>query len=169
MELLTTRSRHSDSYRFREVVMTAVTTRGEAPVAVPSGTRRRKRVVAVAAAALAPLVVYVVALVAGVHLQTPSQGGALQDLAAVTVVVTGVVVGLAAWALLAVLERFTRRARGLWTGVAVGVFVLSLVPPLGSPGLTGAQRAALAGMHIAVAVTLIPLLRRSAKTAASNV
>ncbi|MDT7709109.1 MAG: hypothetical protein QOG20_4716, partial [Pseudonocardiales bacterium] len=36
--------------------------------------------------------------------------------------------GLLGWGSLALLERFTRRARSIWTALAVAVTVLSLVP-----------------------------------------
>src|SRR5262245_27527635 len=47
------------------------------------------------------------------------------------IMVTGLV-GLAAWGLLGLLERATKRARAIWTVIAVSVLMLSLLGPLGS-------------------------------------
>jgi undecaprenyl pyrophosphate phosphatase UppP len=77
------------------------------------------------------------------------------------VIVATIVAGLAAWALLAVLERATRRAATAWTCVAVAVLVLSLAGPV-SGAKTGGGTAALVVMHLAAAAVLIPGLRRTA-------
>ena len=77
----------------------------------------------------------------------------------------GLVVGasltasLLGWGLLVLLEHRTSRARTLWTGVAVGVLIVSLSLPF-SAGTTLSTKAALAFMHVAVAVVLIPTMRR---------
>jgi hypothetical protein len=69
---------------------------------------------------------------------------------------------LAAWALLALLERLTARARTIWTIVAVVVLVASLGTPLLGSGVTAANRAVLELLHLAVGAVLIPALRRTA-------
>jgi hypothetical protein len=150
--------------------MTNVTADDAASTATASGSRLRRRALAVVAAAVAPLVVFLVAgPVLGVHLQTPDRNpGEFQDLGPATVIVTGLVAGLLGWALLAVLERVTGRARGIWTGIAVAVFLVSLFPPLASPGLAASQRVSLACLHIAVAAVLIPLLRGSARSSSGR-
>lgn len=118
---------------------------------------------AVAATVVAAVAVWVVAEpVLGFALRGPAQGGgATHDVNAAVVAVTALVSSLAGWALLAVLERFTTRARGLWTTTALAVAVLSLAGPLSSSGITAANQAWLALMHVSVAVVLIPLLRRT--------
>jgi Family of unknown function (DUF6069) len=78
------------------------------------------------------------------------------------VIVTTVVVGLAAWALLAVLQRATRRAATAWTWVAVAVLMLSLAGPVGGAE-TGGGMAALVAMHLTAAAVLVPGLRRTAR------
>lgn len=78
------------------------------------------------------------------------------------VIATTVLVGLAAWALLAILERATRRAATAWTCVAVAVLLLSLAGPVGGAA-TGGGKAALAAMHLAAAAVLIPGLRRTTR------
>ncbi|MEU4424870.1 DUF6069 family protein [Actinoplanes sp. NPDC024001] len=60
---------------------------------------------------------------------------------------------LAGWALLAVLERVTARARRIWTIVAAVVFVVSL---LGAAG--GASAAAILGLSILHAVVAAVLI-----------
>lgn len=83
-----------------------------------------------------------------------------REVTAGAVVASSLGAALAAWALLAVLERHTSRARAVWTAVALGVLAASLVPPV-TAGVGPASKAALALMHVAVAAALIPLLRRT--------
>ncbi|MDU0302901.1 DUF6069 family protein [Streptomyces sp. PAL114] len=78
------------------------------------------------------------------------------DLGAAPVAVVALLASLAGWALLAALERFgVRRARAVWTGVAVAVLTVSFLPLTGD-GMDTATRTALALMHLAVAAVLIP-------------
>ncbi|MBG0565952.1 hypothetical protein I4J89_31345 [Actinoplanes sp. NEAU-A11] len=69
------------------------------------------------------------------------------------VAVAAAVAGLAGWALLAVLERVTSRARLIWTVVAAAVFAVSLLGPLG--GADAGAVLALSVLHSAVAGVLI--------------
>ena len=78
------------------------------------------------------------------------------------VIIVTVLAGLVAWGLLALLERATGRAATIWTAIAVAVFLLSMLGPLGS-GVGTSSKVVLALMHIAAAVTIIPLMRRSAR------
>lgn len=108
--------------------------------------------------------------VAGVDLRAPEFGGS-GGTAAVglgQVVLVSALAGLAAWGLLALLERRTRRARGLWLGLAVLGFLLSLGGPLSGEGVTSADRGLLIALHAAVAVVLIPLLSLSSRPGARN-
>jgi hypothetical protein len=66
--------------------------------------------------------------------------------------------GLLGWGLLALLERFTRRATAIWTGVAVAVALLSIVP-IFLEGASTATRVALTVLHLAVAAVLVPAFR----------
>ncbi|MFB9234680.1 DUF6069 family protein [Plantactinospora siamensis] len=118
----------------------------------------RTRLLAVGVAAAATLVVWAVTA-PFVELRVRS-GGSTQSVGAIAVVLTAVLAGLAGWALLAGLERFTRRPRASWTGVAVAVAALSLAGPLGS-GVGGSAKLALAALHLVAAAVLIPLLRRT--------
>lgn len=69
-------------------------------------------------------------------------------------------VSLLGWALLAVLERHTLWARGVWGGTAGVVLLLSLAGPLTRATSTSAA-ITLVAMHIGVAVVFIPLLART--------
>jgi hypothetical protein len=80
---------------------------------------------------------------------------------AASVAAVTVLVGLAGWGLLALLERWTAHPRTVWTGVALVALVASTVGPL-SAGITVSTKAALVGMHLAVAGVLIPVLARTA-------
>ena len=107
-------------------------------------------------AVLAPVLVWLVAdPVLGHRLQIVN-GEETLDIAVVPVVLAALLAALAGWGLLAALERFwARRARTVWTGVAVAVLALSFLPLTGD-GMDGGTRAALALMHLAVAAVLIP-------------
>lgn len=71
------------------------------------------------------------------------------------------VLALLGWGALAVLERYIRRARTIWTMIAIAVLMLSFVPILGVEATSG-TKSVLSLMHLAVAAVLIPMLRRSA-------
>lgn len=126
-------------------------------------SRTMARAQAVAATVVGAVAVWVVAEpVLGFALRGPAQGGgATHDVNAAVVAVAALAASLAGWALLAVLERFTSRARGLWTAAALAVAVVSLAGPLSSAGITAANQAWLALMHVTVAAVLIPTLRRT--------
>ncbi|MEV4656599.1 DUF6069 family protein [Micromonospora sp. NPDC049301] len=86
-------------------------------------------------------------------------GNATQQITVAAVVVAAAVAALAGWALLALLERLTNRARAWWTSIAVAVLLLSLL--VGPPsGVGGGAKAALALLHLSVGVVLILGLSR---------
>jgi hypothetical protein len=68
-------------------------------------------------------------------------------------VVTASIAGLAAWGLLAVLERTVRRPERTYRTIASIVLLLSLAGPLGGAG--AGDRMALLGLHLTVGVALI--------------
>lgn len=115
-----------------------------------------RRLLVVTVAAAAALAVWaLLAKAGGVDIAVGS-GDSVQHPNAVAVVITALVVGFAAWALLALLERVTTRARRVWRGIAIAVFVVSLAGPLG--GADGAAKLSLACLHLSVATVLIALL-----------
>lgn len=87
---------------------------------------------------------------------TDSTGTGVVTLA-VAVIFTAIF-GLLGWGLLAVLERFTGRATAIWTGVAIAVALLSIVP-IFLEGASTATRIALTVLHLAVAAVLVPAFR----------
>ena len=124
----------------------------------PVRPSRRIRALAVLGAAAATLTVWVVAgPVAGVDLSAQLGSAPVQHVGPAMVVIVTILAGLAAWGLLAVLEHFTPRARTVWTAIALVTLALSVAGPLSS-GVTTATKVALAGMHLAAAAVLIPLL-----------
>ena len=93
---------------------------------------------------------------AGVELRV-HLGSRTQHIGPAAVIIASMLAGLAAWALLAVLERFTPPARAAWTATTLAALALSLAGPLSS-GTTTAGKLALAGMHVATAAVLLAAL-----------
>jgi hypothetical protein len=131
-------------------------------MATPTTRPRRARALAVIAAVLAALAVWLVTdPLLGVDLAAPTRPGSqeLQSITPALVAGTSLVVALAGWALLALLERFTARPRTIWTAIALLVALLSLAGPLSTlASTTAANGLSLALMHLAVAAVLIPIL-----------
>lgn len=130
--------------------------------ATAAGGRWRRRLVVVVGAVLAALVVFLIAdLVTDGSVRTPAMEATEQeatDLNFGAVIFVSALVSLLAWALLVVLERFTSRARTIWTIVAVLVLALSLGAPLSGTDTTTGSRVSLLLIHLAVAGVLIPFL-----------
>ncbi|MGH8951110.1 MAG: DUF6069 family protein [Acidimicrobiia bacterium] len=127
---------------------------------------RGQRLIAVVAAVAASLATFaVIEGVLGVDLQSPGFGpSGPQDLGFVPVVVASALAGAAAWALLALLERWTTRSRRYWTiSVTLGL-VISIGGPMSGTGISQSERWLLFLLHVAVAVVLIPLLYRTARS-----
>jgi len=135
-------------------------------MATPTTRPWRARALAVVAAVLAALAVWLVAdPLLGVELAAPTRPGSeeLQSITPALVAGTSLVVALAAWGLLALLERFTARPRVIWTAIAVLVGLLSLAGPLSAlASTTAANGLSLGLMHLAVAAALIPGLAGTA-------
>ncbi|WP_049556300.1 DUF6069 family protein [Nonomuraea sp. SBT364] len=118
-----------------------------------------ERILTVAGASAAALAVWAVAVpVAGTTL-TVRMGAGTQPIEPGSVLVVSLLVGLAGWALLAVLERFASRPGRIWTVVALTVLVLSLLGPLGS-AVGIATTLVLVLMHLVVGAVLVPGLAR---------
>jgi Family of unknown function (DUF6069) len=130
-------------------------------MATPTTRPRRARALAVVAAALAALTVWLITdPLLGIDLTGTTAPGSQQLRPITPAMVAGasLVTGLAGWALLALLERFTARARTIWTAIALLVALLSLAGPLSILATTEANVLALTLMHLAVAAVLIPIL-----------
>lgn len=121
-------------------------------------TRLRRLLVVTAASAAALALWALAAPLAGVDLAV-RQGGSDQAVGPVPVALASLLAGFAAWALLAVLERFTARAGRIWTVTAAVVLALSLLGTFGA--VSTAATLALMGMHAVVgAVLILGLVRR---------
>ncbi|MEU5977891.1 DUF6069 family protein [Streptomyces sp. NPDC047315] len=127
-------------------------------------TTRTRRLTATGLTVLAPLLVWLVAdPMLGRRLEI-ANGDETLEIGAVAVALVALLIALAAWGLLAALERFAaRRARAVWTGAAIAVLAVSVLPLTGD--MAGGTRAALALIHLAVAAVLIPGLPGTARTA----
>ncbi|MFE0421444.1 DUF6069 family protein [Streptomyces sp. NPDC058953] len=131
-------------------------------------TAREARLWAAGLAVLGPVLVWLVADPVLGHRLRITQDDQTLDIGAVPVALVALLAGLAGWGLLAALERFgVRRARAIWTGVAVAVLLLSFLPLTGD-GMSGGTRTALALMHLAVAAALVPGLRMKFKGAGTD-
>ena len=127
----------------------------------PARSTVRARLAAVAGATLAAALVWLVAVpLLDLTITVPEGPGSTTraSLGLGLVVVTALVASLAGWALLALLERFTRRAASVWTGVALVVLVVTM--PYAA-GFTVTERVVLGAMHLAVAAVVVPALRRT--------
>lgn len=91
---------------------------------------------------------------------TATVNGDDQTIGFVPVIVVTALAGLIAAGLLALLERATSRAKTIWTAIALVIFALSLLGPLGS-GVDTASKVVLTLLHVGAAATIISLMRRS--------
>jgi hypothetical protein len=121
--------------------------------------RRSRRLIAVIAAILAPVLIWTVTVpVLGHTLQVPDQaeGTSLTVGAGAVIAVAGIACALG-WGSLALLERLTRRARTAWAALATVALLLSFLL-LSGPGIDLLTRFSLGCMHLAVAAILMPVL-----------
>jgi hypothetical protein len=110
-----------------------------------------------ATAALVSGLGWVSARSAGIDLAVRT-GSGTQHVSLVSVVVTAVVVAMAAGGLLRALERRTDAALRWWTTIASAVLVVSFVGPLGAR--TVAAGLVLAGLHLLVGGVVVVAFRR---------
>ena len=122
---------------------------------------RRYRILTVIAGAVAGLIVWVIARLALGHDLTSTQPGSdgMTTIGPVAVVLTSLILGLIAWGVLALLERFTGNARRIWTIIAVVVLLLSLAGPLSQANGTGTTIALLLEHLVVGGILILGLLR----------
>ncbi|MGW5363995.1 DUF6069 family protein [Actinopolymorpha pittospori] len=139
---------------------------GAAALPVPaagSAARVRVRALVTLSAVAAPAIVWLAAVpLLGVRLLVPGRPGQpTLEIGLAVVVVVALIPSLGGWLLLAVLERITRRARMIWTVVALAVLALSfglLTGPMAT-----ATRLTLGLMHVVVGAVLVTGLPRGSR------
>jgi hypothetical protein len=114
---------------------------------------------AVLAATASAVAIWAIASAAGAELTVNYPGQPIQKITIVSVVIAALVGSLAGWGLLALLRRFTTKARATWTVIAIVAALLSLAGPLSAIASAG-TKASLVAMHLAVATVMIVGLRR---------
>ncbi|MEV0430542.1 DUF6069 family protein [Micromonospora sp. NPDC050495] len=117
------------------------------------------RSLAVTASVVLPALIWLVAVpLAGCDLRVADPSGRPPLRVGLgAVVVVAVMVAVAGWGSLALLERFTHVARAMWLVAALSVFLVSFLPLTGSAAAPS-TRVVLGLMHVAVAVALIPAM-----------
>jgi lysylphosphatidylglycerol synthetase-like protein (DUF2156 family) len=133
-----------------------------APARDHGASRLKSRALAVLAAVAAPAAIWLLAVpLLDNRLRVPGRPGQEPlEVGLPPVIVIALAAALSGWALLAALERLTRRARATWTIAAVVALALSFVL-LADPATPAHVRIWLGLMHLAVAAVLIPALRRT--------
>lgn len=137
---------------------TATTDAGASPVRARASARRRRRALGVVATLVVALAVWLVGRLSGADYWIADSQGTVRIDALVTTQVT-VVLGLAGWAVLALLERLTRYGTAIWTVLATVIVAASMIPVFLVEATT-ATRVALVAVHLAVGA-LIPFFVRA--------
>lgn len=133
---------------------------------VATSPPRMRRVLTVVGAMAGALAVWALSrAIFGVDVRQPafSATQSPQELTGALVVTTSALGGLAAWGVLAVLERLTANPRRWWIGTSAIALVVSISLPLTGSGVGADDRAVLVAMHLTVAAVLIPFLYRSSR------
>src|SRR6266496_6799805 len=148
-------------HRSRTVQREAPVPRSTSTAPVEAGRRRLFRLLAVAGAVMAALGLWaIVELGFGFDVRSPGEafGGAsgTSDVGPLQVIIASGIGSLMGWALLALLERLSSRAREVWLGIALLALLASLGAPLSGTGIAAASRAVLVCMHLLVAAIVIP-------------
>ncbi|WP_020575136.1 DUF6069 family protein [Actinopolymorpha alba] len=133
---------------------------------ISAGTRRRNRALAVVGAVVAAVLVWVVGEpLLGNDMIIKADGQEPQDLGASAIIMFSLFFSLLGWALLALLERVTPRARLIWTVVALMFLAMSFFFPLFTIEASGGTKVVLALAHVAVAAVLIPVFQATSPNA----
>jgi hypothetical protein len=137
------------------------------PVTAVPASHRRTRVLTALAAVVAAAAVWVLAVpLFGLNLVGRSAPGStdLQPIGLPAVVAASAIASLAAWVLLVLLERRSRRPARTWRIIAAVVLVVSYGGPLLGTGVPLGSRLTLAAMHTVVALILFMGLPRTASS-----
>ncbi|GIJ30017.1 hypothetical protein Vqi01_51790 [Micromonospora qiuiae] len=123
----------------------------------PMTTPVRVGALTVSGAVLATALLWTTAQVLGIELRVDPRNGRAPGVISLPFTATlTLAVCLLSWGARALLDRLTRRAPIIWTVLAVLVLLASFLPLL-IVEATGAAKAILALMHVAVAAVLIPV------------
>jgi Family of unknown function (DUF6069) len=130
-----------------------------------TGSVRKTRLLTVGGGVVAAVLIWGIAQLAGMDLRQPAlgPGEAPMALTIVPVIAASAIASLAGWGLLALLERFTAKARAVWTTISVIFVVLSFAGPFSGEGITTGNRLVLALMHVVVGAIVITGLARTAR------
>lgn len=139
----------------------AVVTNAEQTRSTGRFGRAGNRILVVAGAVLATVLVWVIGEpLLGHDLVVVSPGQPAMDLGLAEIAFLTTASSLLGWAALAILERITARAVVIWTIAAFVVLAMSFLP-LAGVETSGGSKVVLALTHVAVAAVLIPGLRRT--------
>ncbi|MPV37211.1 DUF6069 family protein [Georgenia subflava] len=118
-----------------------------------SRVHRRRWFTVLLAMATATALGAVAGPILGIDLALRPGTGLVQEVGILPINLTSLAAGLLGWALLVLLERWTARARRIWTAAAAVVLVLSLGGP--PAAATPEATAVLATLHLVVAAILV--------------
>jgi Family of unknown function (DUF6069) len=147
---------------FEKRGLTRTPTVPASPAEIKRHVRSRRAAVVAGAAAAAGAAWTLLDPVGGVDLAVKS-GDSVNHIQPASVLVTALLAALAGWGLLAWFERSLKRPHRTWVVTATGVFLISLVGPLG--GVTGGAKLGLALLHVTVAAVVIGCLPRAGRRA----
>lgn len=134
---------------------------GDETARISTGTRRRLgRAATVGGAVAITTACFLVARAIGADftITDPGEGKVPHTFVAPEIAMVTAIIGLLGWLTLAALERWARRPRKIWGGLALGIVLLSLVP-IWIERATTETRLSLVVVHLAVGVGLLPFLR----------
>ena len=134
-----------------------------AQLVVRNARWRAGRIVAIAIAATATGLAWLLGRLAHVDYIVDTPIGTRKITLALTVVAT-VAAGLAGWVVIALLERYTSSPRGVWIALTLVVLVVSIVPVFWTTANLDTQLM-LTALHCVAAAVLIPALPQRHTTA----
>ena len=134
-----------------------------AQLAVRNARWRAGRIVAIAIAATATGLTWLLGWLVHVDYVVDTPIGTRKITLALTIVAT-VAAGIAGWVVIAMLERYTSSPRGVWIALTLAVLVLSVVPVFRTTANLGTQLM-LTALHYVAAAVLIPALPQRHTTA----
>ena len=124
--------------------------------------RRHRRMLTMAVAVVVPIIVWALASAAGAEFVVVNPLIGTLEIDWPLLIVSTLPIALAAWGVLALLERLTPRARTIWTIIAVVALALSVLP-IAFVDTSDSTRVALGLIHVATGLFLIRMLRHGSR------